>query len=104
MGDYLRPTALADALAALADAKLTGGNAGNLNGQGLTVLAGGTDFYPAQTARTAWLEATPRNMLDISGIDELRGIRQDERRRHLRGARTWAEIRDAPLPRGLRRV
>lgn len=98
MGDYLRPTALADALAALADTKLTGGNAGNLNGQGLTVLAGGTDFYPALTARTAWLEATPRNVLDISGLDELRGIRRDEGGVTFGALVTWSEIRDAPLP------
>ena len=42
--------------------------------QRLTVLAGGTDFYPAQTARTAWLEATPRDVLDISDIAELEGV------------------------------
>ncbi len=98
MGDYLRPTALADALAALADAKLAGGNAGNLNGPGLTVLAGGTDFYPALTARTAWLEATSRNVLDISGLDELRGIRRDEEGVTFGALATWSDIRDAPLP------
>jgi N-methylhydantoinase B len=67
----------------------------------LTVLAGGTDFYPAQTARTAWLEATPRNILDISGIEELRGIREGGSGITFGALTTWAEIRDARLPRAL---
>jgi CO/xanthine dehydrogenase FAD-binding subunit len=95
MGLYFRPTALADALAALADAKLASSNdpAGNL-----TVLAGGTDFYPALTARAAWLEARPRDVLDISGLDELKGIRQDATGVTFGALATWADIRDCPLP------
>lgn len=96
MGLYLRPSALADALAALADEKLTRSPA---KIDRLTVLAGGTDFYPAQTARTAWLEATPRNILDISAIEELRGIREDASGIRLGALATWADIRDARLPR-----
>lgn len=94
MGLYLRPTALADALAALADPKLIHPSE---NVDRLTLLAGGTDFYPAQTARAAWLEANPHNVLDISGIAELKGIRQSETGITLGALTTWAEIRDADL-------
>jgi CO/xanthine dehydrogenase FAD-binding subunit len=96
MGLYLRPTALADALAALADPKLIhpSENAGRP-----TLLAGGTDFYPAQTARAAWLEASPRNVLDISGIGELKGIKESETGIAFGALTTWAEIRDTGLPR-----
>ena len=95
MGVYLRPTALADALSALADPKHAQGSE---KVERLAVLAGGTDFYPAQTARTAWLEATPRNILDISGIEALKGIRETEASTKFGALMTWAEIRDAALP------
>lgn len=95
MGLYLRPTSLADALAALADPKLT--SAPDKTDR-LTLLAGGTDFYPAQTARVAWLEATPRNILDISGIEELQGIRRDAGGITFGALATWTEICDAALP------
>lgn len=95
MGLYLRPTSLANALAALADPKITHPSK---KADRLTLLAGGTDFYPAQAARTAWLEATPRNVLDISGIGELKGIRQNDTGTSFGALTTWAEIRDAGLP------
>ncbi len=95
MALYIRPTTLADALAALADDKLAP-DIGTASG--LTVLAGGTDFYPALTARTAWLEATPRNVLDISAIDEMGGIRRDARGVTFGALVTWSDIRDAALP------
>jgi N-methylhydantoinase B len=62
------------------------------------VLAGGTDFYPALTARAAWLEATPRNVLDISAIDELRGINHDARGVTFGALVTWSDIREVALP------
>lgn len=96
MGLYIRPAALAEALAALADAASSGD--GSDPAGKLTVLAGGTDFFPAQTARAAWLEARPRNVLDISGIDEIKGIRQDEQGVTFGALTTWAGIRDARLP------
>src|SRR5262245_13689691 len=85
MGHYLRPTALADALAALAG--------GTDAAARLTVMAGGTDFYPALTARTAWLQETPRDVLDISGLGELKGIQQDETGVTFGALATWSEIR-----------
>jgi CO/xanthine dehydrogenase FAD-binding subunit len=95
MGLYLRPTVLAEALAALSDPRFAHAPA---KIDRLTVLAGGTDFYPAQAARAAWLEPTTRNVLDISEIGELRGIRHDDTGLTFGALTTWSEIRDAPLP------
>jgi N-methylhydantoinase B len=95
MALYLRPTTLDEALAALADTKLASnsGTAGSL-----TVLAGGTDFYPARTARAAWLQPPPHNVLDISAIEELKGIRQDAGGVSFGALATWSDIRNSDLP------
>ena len=53
---FLRPMTLGDALKALAT-------------PGIRILAGGTDFYPAQGERPI---AEP--VLDVTAIPELRGI------------------------------
>ena len=95
MGLYLRPGNLAEALAALADPKLS---TSEVREDRLTVLAGGTDFYPAQTARRAWLERSPQNVLDITGIDELKGIRRIDGGTTFGALATWTEICDAALP------
>jgi CO/xanthine dehydrogenase FAD-binding subunit len=95
MGLYLRPTRLADALAALADPALTQTPE---KIDRLTILAGGTDFYPAQTARTAWLQPTPRNVLDISAIAELKGIERDAAGVTFGALATWTDIGEADLP------
>ena len=58
MGDYLRPHRLEEALTRLARPH--------------TVLAGGTDFYPARVGR-----AIDEDVLDIGGIAVLRGITAD---------------------------
>jgi len=94
MGLYLRPRTLADALAGLADPKL---NPPGSKDDRLTVLAGGTDFYPAQTARRAWLEETPQNVLDIWGIDELRRIRRSSEGTTFGALSTWTDISEAEL-------
>jgi CO/xanthine dehydrogenase FAD-binding subunit len=96
MGLYLRPSTLAEALAALADPKLNPPSGSAIDR--LTVLAGGTDFFPAQTARRAWLEKAPQNVLDIWGLDELRGIRRGEDGTSFGALTTWTEICDAELP------
>lgn len=97
MGLYLRPSTLAEALAALADPKLNPVSGGAIDR--LTVLAGGTDFFPAQTAKRAWLERSPQNVLDVWGIEELRGIRRGGDGGTAFGAvTTWTEICDAELP------
>jgi CO/xanthine dehydrogenase FAD-binding subunit len=95
MAVYLRPDTLRDALAALADPALTTGPAPV---DRLAVLAGGTDFYPARTASTAWLRPSPRNVLDISGIEELRGIRIENGAVAFGALATWSEICAADLP------
>jgi N-methylhydantoinase B len=96
MGLYLRPSTLDEALAALADQNLNPVSASK--DDRLTVLAGGTDFFPAQTARRAWLERSAQNILDIWGLDELRGIRQSEAGVSFGALTTWTEICDAMLP------
>ncbi|HEX7249040.1 MAG TPA: xanthine dehydrogenase family protein subunit M [Burkholderiales bacterium] len=80
MSDYARPTRLREALQLLARSPRP-------------VLAGGTDFYPARVGR-----ALPPEVLDITGLQELRGI--VARATHWRiGARTtWSELLAARLP------
>jgi len=95
MGLYLKPGTLPEALSALANLELTGPCAGAGR---LTVLAGGTDFYPGEAARAAWLEPRRRNILDISAIDELRGIRWEAGGVRFGALATWSDIREAELP------
>ena len=80
MGRYLRPTELADATRALA-------------GHPYTILAGGTDFYPARVGR-----AIGENVLDISRLSELGGIREHDDHWRLGALLTWSELIDATLP------
>ena len=79
MADYLRPATLDEALAALAHP--------------WTVLAGGTDFYPARVGR-----AIDENVLDITGIADLRGISAGPAGWRLGATTTWAELIETPLP------
>jgi CO/xanthine dehydrogenase FAD-binding subunit len=81
MGRYLRPTDLNEALGAL--------GAGTL-----TVLAGGTDFYPARVGRTI-----AEDILDISALRALGGIEHRAGHWRIGGRATWSEILEAPLPR-----
>ncbi len=80
MPDYLRPTALDDALAALGSRRLT-------------VLAGGTDFYPARVGKPL-----DEPVLDITALDSMRAI--EERADHWRipALATWTDIVRADLP------
>src|SRR6478752_3194363 len=79
MGDYLRPVSLDEALKALARPH--------------TVLAGGTDFYPARVGR-----AIDEDVLDIGGIDVLRGITAGPAGWRLGATTTWSELLEADLP------
>jgi CO/xanthine dehydrogenase FAD-binding subunit len=79
MGDYLRPTSLDQALQALA--------------RPWTVLAGGTDFYPARVGR-----AIDENVLDITAISALRGIAAGSDGWRLGATTTWSELLAAELP------
>src|SRR5689334_19111108 len=79
MGAYLRPHSLDEALSALARPH--------------TVLAGGTDFYPARVGRSI-----DEDVLDIGGIGDLRGISEGEAGWRLGATTTWSELIEADLP------
>jgi CO/xanthine dehydrogenase FAD-binding subunit len=79
MADYLRPSSLDEALQALA--------------RPWTVLAGGTDFFPARVGR-----AIDDNVLDIGGIAALRGITATPDGWRLGATTTWTELLEAKLP------
>jgi CO/xanthine dehydrogenase FAD-binding subunit len=79
MGAYLRPRRLEDALAAL--------------GRPHAVLAGGTDFYPARVG-----QLIVEDVLDISGIESLRGIARTDQGWRLGATTTWSEVIDTDLP------
>jgi CO/xanthine dehydrogenase FAD-binding subunit len=83
MGTYLRPASLESALAALA-------------ARPFAILAGGTDFYPARVGRVV-----EEDVLDITAVAELRGIREANGRIRIGAATTWTELIEAPLPRQL---
>ncbi|CAN5251752.1 xanthine dehydrogenase family protein subunit M [soil metagenome] len=77
---YEKPVNLAEALDLLGDGDWS-------------VLAGGTDFYPAQGSRPL-----RRDVLDINGLDELRYIRDSDSHIEI-GARTsWTDILASSLP------
>ena len=79
--EFLVPAGLSQALEILAEGRHT-------------VLAGGTDFYPARVGR-------PLNepVIDITGIDEQRGITRDGDLRRIGALTTWSEVIAADLPR-----
>ncbi|MPZ11295.1 MAG: xanthine dehydrogenase family protein subunit M [Kiloniellaceae bacterium] len=80
MGCYLRPHGLEDAVAALADGSYT-------------VLAGGTDIYPAHVGRPLH-----DDILDITALEGLRGIEESEEAFRLGALTTWSDVLRAPLP------
>ena len=79
MADYLRPARLEEALRFLGPAR--------------TVLAGGTDFYPARVG-----QAIDEDILDIGGIAGMRGISSTEDGWRLGATATWSELLAADLP------
>lgn len=82
---YLRPTSLDDALAQKA-------------ARPLTILAGGTDVFPARTTRAAWGSMRHADVLDISAIPELRGINETDAGWRIGALTTWSDLARAPLP------
>jgi len=64
-----------------------------LAGKEHRILAGGTDFYPAQGEKPF-----SGSVLDISGLKELQGIREEEDFWRLGALATWSDIADADLP------
>ena len=79
---FLRPDTLDEALQALAHTRAT-------------ILAGGTDLFPAVT--TPQLKGP---ILDISAITELKGIRTSPDFFHIGARTTWTELLAATLPQG----
>lgn len=80
MGLYLRPTTLEAALALLAQ-------------RTRTVLAGGTDHYPARV-----LHAPDEDILDIAALPGLRAIARRADHWWLPCQATWSDLVAAPLP------
>lgn len=80
MGTYLRPLDLAETLAALA-------------AKPLTILAGGTDFYPARIGQPV-LE----NLVDVTRIAGLCGVTETAGAWRIGATTTWTDLIHAPLP------
>jgi N-methylhydantoinase B len=81
---YFRPTTLAEAIAIR-------------RRHDVTVIAGGTDIYPAATARRAWGEPVTGDILDLSAIAELRGIEDRVDHIHIGALATWSDVIRTPL-------
>ena len=58
-----------------------------------TVLAGGTDLYPAHVGRPLGVP-----VLDITAVEGLRGIRRDGEAWHIGATTTWTDVIRAGLP------
>ena len=80
MAAYLRPTSIDAALQALA-------------GRKLTVLAGGTDFYPARVGRPL-----DDDVLDITAIAGLRGISEAGDHWRIGATTTWSDVAASHTP------
>lgn len=80
MSDYARPSRLREALQILARSPRP-------------VLAGGTDFYPARVGR-----ALPPEVLDVTGVRELRGIESRAAHWRIGACTTWSEMLAESLP------
>jgi xanthine dehydrogenase small subunit len=83
---YERPTSLDAALGILADGHWT-------------VLAGGTDVYPLATDAFAWGRPAPQRILDISAIDGLSGIQEQDNQFRIGSRVTWTDLVEGDLPR-----
>jgi CO/xanthine dehydrogenase FAD-binding subunit len=80
MGRYERPPRIEEALEIL--------SAGDC-----TLLAGGTDFYPARVGR-----AITEDVLDLTGIEGLRGIAEQEHGWRIGALTTWSDLIASELP------
>jgi CO/xanthine dehydrogenase FAD-binding subunit len=77
---YLRPARLDEALEALA-------------ARPLTVLAGGTDHYPARVGRDP-----EEDILDLTALAALRGISRTQAGWRIGATTSWSEVIEARLP------
>ena len=77
---YAKPTTVGEALALLGEGPWR-------------ILAGGTDFYPAQGSKPF-----RENVLDINGLAALRGIAETESHWLIGARTTWTDLVRHPLP------
>ena len=80
MAFYLRPDRLDDALRALDENRLT-------------IIAGGTDFYPQRVG-----VPLDDDVLDVSALNGLRGIEERDDGFHIGALTTWSDVLHADLP------
>lgn len=80
MGSYLKPTTLGDALRMLASSSRI-------------IVAGGTDYYPARVGKPL-----DDDVLDITGLDSLRAIREEHDHWRIPALATWTDLIEASLP------
>lgn len=85
---YERPATLAQAVALLARAEGVDSAAAPWS-----LLAGGTDLYPAHVGRPM-----TRPLIDIGAIGALRGIAADAHGHTFGATTTWTDVRNADLP------
>jgi xanthine dehydrogenase small subunit len=85
MPAYFRPKTLDEALEIRAE-------------RPVTILAGGTDVYPAKAARVGWGDMRHPDVLDISVIKGLRGISEEEGKLRFGALTTWTDLKRAKLP------
>jgi CO/xanthine dehydrogenase FAD-binding subunit len=64
-----------------------------MRSSGLSVLAGGTDFYPSHVGRPL-----TRSVVDVGGLSELRGIVATGDVYRIGALTRWADVAAAPLP------
>jgi CO/xanthine dehydrogenase FAD-binding subunit len=81
---YLQPASLPEALTALAGVSADAP---------LTVLAGGTDFYPGRVGKPSDVP-----LLDITRVAGLSGIRQEQGAWRIGATTTWTQVVEAQLP------
>ncbi|MCR9176992.1 MAG: FAD binding domain-containing protein [Alphaproteobacteria bacterium] len=80
MAAYFQPRNLQDALSAMNDGRWT-------------VLAGGTDHFPARVTHVP-----DESLLDVTAVPELRGISHSETGIRIGAATTWTDLVEAALP------
>ncbi|HVR55542.1 MAG TPA: FAD binding domain-containing protein [Pseudolabrys sp.] len=83
--NFFRPKSLSEALDAVAP--------GNV-----AILAGGTDFFCYQTGLAAWSRVKPTAIVDLSKIEQLRGIALDQNEIRIGAMTTWSEVASLKLP------
>jgi len=82
---YHRPSTLADAIAIRA-------------AEDVTLIAGGTDIYPAAANRRGWGDPTHADVLDLTAIPGLRDIAESRFGWRIGCLVTWTQIARADLP------